>query len=116
MPESSDFYSIDATIIAKTTGKYEANETMPVGIDGLSLIVLKDKSEQLYCINNGSSDDDRDRIKELEELNEGDVISVWGISLETTKFADGAQAPNISPKIIEKDGKIIYLSEDLKVN
>ena len=115
-PESSEFYSIDATITAKTTGKYESNESDLLDLDDLSLFVLKDKSEQIYCINNGFSDNDLTKIEELEELKEGDVISVWGFSTEITTFADGVQAPNVVPEIIEKDGEIIYLSENLQVN
>ena len=117
--ESSDslrtvpFYSIEGTIIAKTTGNYEGMEDNIIYGQDLSLYAVQDKSGQVYCIFEGFVDTE---VLKLPELAEGDVISVWGFASKVTTFEDGYKAPTIITKIVEKDGEIIFLADDLKVD
>ena len=107
------FCSIEGTVIIKTTGNYEGSENNLLYSGDLSLYVVEDKTGQHYCIYEGYVDSD---LLKLPELAEGDVISVWGYAGKYTTFEDGYRVPTLTPGVVEKDGEIIYLSDNLQVN
>ena len=116
--ESSDtrhtvpFYSVEGTVVYKGTGNYEGMEDNIIYGQDLSLYAVQDKSGQVYCIFEGFVNSE---ALKLPELAEDDVISVWGFASKVTTFEDGYKAPTIITKIIEKDGEVIYLAEELEV-
>jgi len=107
------FCSIEGTVIIKTTGNYEGSENNLLYSGDLSLYVVEDKTGQHYCIYEGYADSD---LLKLPELAEGDTISVWGYAGKYTTFEDGYRVPTLTPGIVEKNGEIIYLSDNLQVN
>ena len=108
------FYSIDGTIIAKTSGRYEGTENNIIFGQELFIYIVQDSSGQYYAINEGFSE--YGSAFRLPELNEGDVISLWGFAREYATSSDGYTIPSVIPEIVEKDGETIYLSDQLQVN
>lgn len=108
------FYSIDGTIIAKTSGHYEGTENNIIFGQELFIYIVQDSSGQYYAINEGFSE--YGSSFRLPELNEGDVISLWGFAREYATSSDGYTMPSAIPEIVEKDGETIYLSDQLQVN
>ncbi|MBR2682635.1 MAG: hypothetical protein IKE22_05135, partial [Atopobiaceae bacterium] len=108
------FYSAHGTILSRSVGNYEGTEGDLLRGGDLSLYVVKDASGQLYCIYEGYAN--YDSKLRLPELAEGEVISTWGFASQVTTFDDGTSVPTVIPKIVEKNGEIIYLAEELQVN
>ncbi|MBQ5950627.1 MAG: hypothetical protein IJL66_00550 [Lachnospiraceae bacterium] len=105
------FASLKGTVVLKGTGNYEGKENDLIMGQDLSLYAVEDASGQIYCIFEGFVGSD---VLKLPELAEGDVISLWGFASKITTFSDGYKAPTVITKILEKDGELIYLADDLK--
>lgn len=106
------FCSLEGTVIMKGRGNYEGMEDNLFYGQDLSLYVVEDSSGQIYCIYEGLAD--QESVLKLPEMAEGDVIALWGFASKITNFSDGTQVPTVIPKIIEKDGHLFYLAEDLQ--
>lgn len=108
------FYSARGTVLSRSVGNYEGTEGDLLRGGDLSLYVVEDASGQLYCIYEGYAG--YDSKLRLPDIAEGEVISVWGFASQVTTFEDGTSVPTIIPKVVEKDGELIYLAEELQVN
>ncbi|KMZ53353.1 hypothetical protein [Dorea sp. D27] len=79
-----------------------------------SFYMAEDESGQIYYIYEGYTDT-KDAAIKLPQMQAGEKIELWGSATNIMELEDGSRFPVIMPKIIEKDGQQIYLSEELQL-
>ena len=81
----------------------------------VSLYIAEDTTGQLYCIDNQILNEDG-TVSTAIELEEGDQVKVWGYASRYLELQEGLKIVVVQPGIIERNGELVILDENLKVD
>ena len=107
------FYS-EGTVWGEEVGEYKAIAGTPLASD-VSLYIAEDTTGQLYCIANQILNEDG-TVSTAIELEEGDQVKVWGYASQYLELQEGLKIVVVQPGIIERNGELVILDENLKVD
>ena len=107
------FYS-EGTVWGEEVGEYKAIAGTPLASD-VSLYIAEDTTGQLYCISNQLLNKDG-TVSTAIELEEGDQVKVWGYASQYLELQEGLKIVVVQPGIIERNGELVILDENLKVD
>lgn len=107
------FYS-EGTIWGEEVGEYKSIAGTPLATD-VSLYIAGDTTGQLYCISNQLLNEDG-TVSTAIELEEGDQVKVWGYASQCLELQEGLKIVVVQPGIIERNGELVILDENLKVD
>lgn len=108
---TSGFYS-KSTVQGKASGIRESMVNIPMESEA-SFYMAEDESGQIYYIYEGYTDT-KDAAIKLPQMEAGELIELWGSATAIMELEDGSRYPVIIPKIIEKGGDMIYVSDELQ--
>ena len=108
---SVGFYS-EGTVWGKESGEYKKIAGTPISWE-VSLYIAEDTTGQLYCIANQKLNEEG-VVEEALELKEGDEIRVWGYASQYLEVTEEQKLVVVQPGIVEKNGEMIILDENLK--
>ena len=107
------FYS-EGTIWGEEVGEYKSIAGTPLASD-VSLYIAEDTTGQLYCIANQILNEDG-TVSTAIELEEGDQVKVWGYASQYLELQEGLKIVVVQPGIIERNGELVILDKNLKVD
>lgn len=107
------FYS-EGTVWGEEVGEYKAIAGTPLASD-VSLYIAEDTTGQIYCIDNQILNEDG-TVSTAIELEEGDQVKVWGYASRYLELQEGLKIVVVQPGIIERNGELVILDENLKVD
>lgn len=107
------FYS-EGTVWGEEVGEYKAIAGTPLASD-VSLYIAEDTTGQLYCIANQILNEDG-TVSTAIELEEGDQVKVWGYASQYLELQEGLKIVVVQPGIIERNGELVILDENLKAD
>lgn len=110
---SVGFYS-EGTVWGEEVAEYKLIAGTPLASD-VSLYVVEDQSGQLYCVNNQILNEDG-TVSTAIELQEGDQIKVWGYASQYLELQEGLKIIVVQPGMIECNGKLEILDQNLRVD
>lgn len=108
---SVGFYS-EGTVWGKESGEYKKIAGTPLSPE-VSLYIAEDTTGQLYCIANQKLNEEG-IVEEALELKEGDEIQVWGYASQYLEVTEEQKMVVVQPGIVERNGELIILDENLK--
>ena len=73
----------------------------------------RDTTGQLYCIDNQILNEEG-TVSTAIELEEGDQVKVWGYASRYLELQEGLKIVVVQPGIIERNGELVILDENLK--
>lgn len=108
---SVGFYS-EGTVWGKESAEYMKIAGTPLSPE-VSLYIAEDTTGQLYCIANQKLNEEG-AVEEALELKEEDKIRVWGYASQYLEVTEEQKLVVVQPGIIERNGELIILDENLK--
>ena len=107
------FYS-EGTIWGEEVGEYKSIAGTPLASD-VSLYIAEDTTGQLYCIANQLLNEDG-TVSPAIWLEEGDQVKVWGYASQYMELQEGLKIVVVQPGIIERNGELVILDQNLKTD
>ena len=111
-------WPLDFTVKVLFGAKKSVNINLIAGTplaSDVSLYIAEDTTGQLYCIANQILNEDG-TVSTAIELEEGDQVKVWGYASQYLELQEGLKIVVVQPGIIERNGELVILDKNLKVD